>query len=318
MANFFNYSKLLFLTLFLLLNGMDAKAQDEDERMYEVIELSDAGKLKKAIKICDQVIAKNPNYLHSYINKSIILVELKQYEDAISSLDQGLKANPKSSLLYHERALLFQSYNLVDRALRDYELGIKFAESDSLKNSIKISQSTCKSQMRDFKGSYEILLECYAFDSTNMATLNNLAVVCDEVGKPEMTMVYLLKVIEADSLFVPGYVNIGFTLQSRGEYEKSIEYFDRALELNPNEALSYNNRGYSKLKVGDLEGALKDVNRSLELYPGNAYAYRNRALIYIEMDKISKACEDLQSALNWSFTEQYGKEVLDLQRKHCK
>lgn len=310
--------KTLTLTVLFFAVGAPLLAQTEDEQMDEVIALANEGKLKKAIKICDEVIAENPKYIYSYINKSIIYVQLEKYDEALIALDEGLTENPKSAQLYHERGILYQSYSLIDRALRDYSLGVKFAENDSIKNSIRISEATAMSQTRNFEGAYEVLMECYAFDSTNMATLNNLATVCDEVGKEDQTLYYLHKVIEIDSNFVPGYVNIGYTYQVREEYEKSIAYFDKALEISPNEALSYNNRAYSKLMMGDLDGALKDVNRSLELYPGNAYAYRNRALIYIEMKKMKKACEDLQTALDWKFTEMYGNEVSDLMRRYCR
>lgn len=310
--------KSIFLIVLFFINSAASFSQSPDDQMNEVQLLVDNGKIKKAIKLCDKVIEANPNFVVAYVNKSYLLVDLKKYDEALTALNDGLAANKTDSFLYHERGLLYQSYGMNDHALRDYNLGIKFAENDSVKNSVMISKSVSRSRVRDFQGAYDILLECYDFDSTNMATLNNLAVVCDEVGKPEMVPFYLTKVIEADSLFVPGYVNLGFHYQSKEEYEKSIFYFDKALSIRPDEAFSYNNRAYSKLKMGDLDGALSDVNKSIELYPGNAYAYRNRALIYIEMDKISKACEDIQLALDWSFTEQYGNEMIQLQRKYCK
>lgn len=317
-----NYLKLTFKTFFLSLlfitNGAVLFSQSDTAFFDQIDQLSIDGKYKKAVKVCDKAIHSNENFIWAYVNKSYLLVNLEKYDEALGALNDGLAANKTNSHLYHERGLLYQSFGMNDHALRDFNLGIKFAENDTVKNAVMISKSVSRSHVRDFQGAYEILLECFAFDSTNKATLNNLAVVCDEVGKPEMVPYYLTKVIEADSLFVPGYVNLGFHYQSKEEYEKSITYFDKALSISSNEALSYNNRGYSKFKLGDLEGALEDVNHSIELYPGNAYAYRNRALIYIEMDKISKACEDIQLAINWGFTEQYGNEMIQLQRKYCK
>ncbi|MFT5822528.1 MAG: tetratricopeptide (TPR) repeat protein [Crocinitomix sp.] len=305
----------IVLSFFVQLN--QSFAQTEDQKMLEVYALSNEGKLKKAIKICDEIIQQNPNYTLSYINKSFLYRQLGEYEEALLALDEGLQENTKSANLYHERGIIYQSFSAEEMALRDYTLGIKFAENDSVINSIKITRSTLSMQTREFDKAYATLLECYAFDSTNKATLNNLATVCDEVGRADETLGYLLKVIEIDSAFIPGYVNIGFMYQTQKEYEKSIPYFDKALELNPTEAFSFNNRAYSKLMMGNLVGALKDVNRSLELYPGNAYAYRNRALIYIEKNKMKKACEDLQLAITWGFTDMYGNEVDKLIRKHC-
>lgn len=292
--------------------------EEEHQQLEEVFKLADQGKINKAIKECDKLAKRYPEYIYSYINKSILLVKQEKFKEALLALDDGLAANKKSAILYQERGVLYQSYGLLEEAERDFNLGIQFsADNDTLKNAIMISKATVKSDFRNFEAAYEILQECYAFDSTNLATLNNLATVCDEIGKIDLSFKYLHKVIEIDSLFIGSYVNLGFMYQKQEQYAESIPYFDQALAIVPDEPFSLSNRSYSKLMLGDLDGALKDVNRSLELYPGNAYAFRNRALIYIEMGKINKACEDVELALKWNFTQLYGREVLDLQIRHC-
>ncbi len=312
-------SILPYIVLFglLIFSQTTVFGQTEDEYIQEIVVYGNAGKHKKALKLCDELIAKNPKSILAYRNKYVIYKNMGDYAKAFDALNQGLTANPNAADLYHERGVLYQNMNKIDAAIRDYNLGIKFAENDTAKNAIMISKGTAYSQIRDFKEAYAVYMECFAFDSTNLATLNNLAAICDEINKSDLTIYYLTKVVEADSLFMPGYVNIGFYYQGKGEYEKSIAYFDKALTLDPNEPLSYSNRSYSKLKIGDLEGALKDVNRSLELYAANSYAYRNRALIYLEMGQKTKACEDLQRAVDLGFTTQYGNEVRDLIGRNC-
>lgn len=307
----------LFVFGLLIFSNATVFGQTEDEALEEIVAYGNAGKYKKALKLCDELIAKNPKSILAYQNKCTIYKNLGDYSQAFDALNQGLTANPNSAELYHERGIFYQNAAKTDAAIRDYNLGIKFAENDTLRNSIMISKATAYSDLRNFKEAYTIDMECFAFDSMNLVLLNNLAIICDEIGKSDLTIYYLTKVVEADSLFTPGYVNIGFYYQGKGEYEKSIPYFDKALLLDPNEALSYSNRSYSKLKIGDLEGALKDVNRSLELYSTNSYAYRNRALIYLEMGQKTKACEDLQRAIDLGFTTQYGNEVRDLIGRNC-
>jgi tetratricopeptide (TPR) repeat protein len=316
-----NFKKLFSLNLLFLLfifqvhNGF---GQIGDDVRTEIQGLINDGKFKKAIIICDDLIAEDPQNVEAYVIKSDLLVGLESYDEALTALNDGLAENSEESQLYNQRGMLYQSYGKIEPALRDYKIGLKFAENDTVRNVLWLNQATAKSQKRDFQGAYDILQKCLAFDSTSLATLNNLAAVCDEVGKPELTEYYLLKIVGIDSSFIGGYINLGFMYQGRGEYEKSITFFNKALEIQPDEAYSFNNRSYSKLKMGDLKGALKDVNRSIELYPGNSYAYRNRALIYIEMNKMKKACEDLENALNQGFTQSYGPEVNDLRRKYCR
>ncbi len=307
----------LFVFGLLIFSQAIVYGQTEDELLKEIVATANAGKNKKAIKLCDKLIARNPKCSEVYVHKYRLYKKMNEFTLALEALNQGLAENPSDANLYHFRGLFFQACHKEEVAIRDYNLGIKFAENDTIRNFIMISKATALSQTRDFQGSYTVLMSCFAFDSTNLATLNNLATICDEIGKAELVPYYLDKAIVSDSLFTPGYVNLGFYYQNIGDYKKSIEYFDKAIKLYPREDIAYNNRGYSKLKLGDLEGALKDVNVSLELFSSNSYAYRNRALIYIEMGEKTKACEDLQRAIDLGFTSQYGNEVRDLIGRNC-
>lgn len=309
--------KCISIVIFVAMGPLSLFAQTPQDRMEEVQLLADKGKYKKAVKICDEVIEKNPNFIAAYLNKSILLRAKGEHVMAIEVLSEGLASNKYSTSLYNARGLIFMEFNLLDRAMRDFDQGIKFADNDTLKYKIMLNKSAANIKKGEFVAAYDLLLKCLAFDSTDLNVLNNLAAICDEVGKSEMVMVYLMKVIESDSTFTSGYVNIGFHYQVNGQYEKSISYFDKALELAPYESLALNNRGYSKLMIGDIEGALEDVNHSLELFPLNPYAYRNLALIYIQLNKPNKVCEAIDNALKYEFTTQYGSEVLELQRKHC-
>jgi tetratricopeptide (TPR) repeat protein len=301
----------------LIFSQATVYGQTEDESLDEIVALGNAGKYKKALKLCDQLIAKNPKCVDAYLHKTDIYFALKDPIKMFQTLNNGLSENPNSSLLYNQRGGLYQTIGKIDLALRDINLGLKFADNDSVKTILKLSLSSVKFEMMDFQGSYDLLKECYLRDSNNLDILNDLAIASGELKKNDETVYYLTRIIQADSLFSVAYMNMGFYYQKNGEYKKSLEYLDKAIELDPKDSYGYNNRSYSKLKTGDLEGALKDVNQSIDLFAYNSYAYRNRALIYLEMGQKSKACEDLQRAVDLGFTSQYGNEVRDLIGRNC-
>lgn len=291
--------------------------QTDEKYMEEILTFEKVGKYKKAIKLCDELIAKNPKFVNAYIKKADLYYILGDPKNMFKSLNEGLSENPNSAVLYNARGTFYQRINKIDVALRDINLGLKFAENDSITTMLKLSLASIKFEMMDFQGSYDILKACYQSDSNNIEILNDLAIACGELKKNEETVYYLTKIIQADSLFATAYMNMGFYYQKNGEYEKSLEYLNKGIELDPKDSYGYNNRSYSKLKTGDLEGALKDVNQSIDLYAYNSYAYRNRALIYLEMGQKTKACEDLQRAIDLGFTKQYGNEVRDLIGRNC-
>jgi len=273
---------------------------------------------KTALKKATYVIENDVPRADYFYVKARAELYLGNYQDAYDTYSRGIDDLPKSSKLYNDRGTLLYQLQNFDMALADYTKAIELAETDSIKCFIYSNRSTTKMSVRNFEGAYDDLMLAYNLDSTSLGVLTNLGVVCDEIGRGDETLKYLLKAVEIDSEYYGAYANIGFKYQNSGEHEKSVEYYNKVLELRPEEPLGFSNRAYSRMKLGDLKGAMDDVNKSLDIYPENAYAYRNRALIYIEMDKIKKACNDLQAAIDRGFTGMYGEEVEELLAKYCK
>lgn len=293
-------------------------AQSTEELQQKAESLFKAESYKKALSSVNQALEKGPTNPELFSLQARCLLKLKKFQEAYDAYTKGISTHTKSALLYNERGGLLYTTAQFDYAIRDYNQAINYAKHDSSKCEYINNRASSKMNKRDFNGAYKDLKMAYAIDSTHLGTLTNLGVVCDEVGRGEETLGYLLKVVELNPDFYPAYVNIGFKYQLMGEYAKSITFFDKALEMKPEEPLSYNNRGYNKLKLGDLKGAMQDVEKSISLYPENPYAYRNRALIHLAKGKTKKVCSDLETAIEKGFTERYGDEVLELQEKHCK
>lgn len=272
---------------------------------------------KTALKTIDKALAINDKEKAYYLTKIDILIELEDFENIGKTFAKAMELFPTESNFYNRRGILLNNYQQYDMAMEDFNAGIAMESNDTMKAIMYSNRSISKSHQRDFYGAYQDLKMAYDINKDDIGVLMNLGAVCDEVGKSDETLIYLKRVIELDPEFVAAYVNMGFHHQEKEEHQQAIAYFDKALEREPDMDYAYNNRGYSKFKSGDIEGALKDVNKAIDLGPYNAYAYRNRALIYIEQGKTKKACSDIEKALEYKFTERYGDEMVQLQKKHC-
>jgi len=277
----------------------------------------DKKSFKTALKKIENAIKIDSSNVDFLVTKAETLYELKQYQESYDTYNHAISIFPKKSFLLNNRGNLLLSFQEFDLAINDFSAAINISESDSAKHIYITNRSAAKLSKRDFNGAYKDLLIAYKFDSTDITTLTNLGAVCDEIGKGEETLKYLLKAVELDPSFYPAYGNIGFKYQELGQHEKAIEYFDKVLQFNPSEALGYSNRSFNKLKLGQIQGAMKDIDKSIKLYPENSYAYRIRALIFLEKNKFDNACKDLQIAIEKGFTLSYGEEVINLQKKHC-
>lgn len=253
-----------------------------------------------------------------YIEKANLQLKKKNYEEAFNTLSLAIDEMPDSVSLYDMRGTLLETFRMYPEAIKDFTLGIEKTTDLKIKAHLLANRGGTKYRIRDYAGSYNDLIKAVDLDSTNIAALNNLAAVCEEVDKPDETLKYLNQIIRIDSNYVPAYVNLGFKYQSLGNHQLAIEYFNFAVKLAPEEPLGYSNRSYSKLKTNDLKGALKDINKSIKLFPTNSYAYKIRALIYLEKNKLDKVCSDLTKAEELGYTQQYGEEVNTLKKKYCK
>lgn len=253
-----------------------------------------------------------------YLDEANELLDKEEYKEALETLDLAISEMPDSVALYDMRGAIFEAFKLFDKAIKDFTIAVEKTSDVELKAHFLSNRGGSKYKIRDFTGAYDDLIKALDVDPSNIDALNNLAVVCDEMDKPDEALKYLNQIIQVDSNYVPAYVNLGFKYQGMDEHQKAIEYFDKALSLAPEEALAYSNRSFSKLKINDLKGAMKDINRSIKLFPSNSYAYKIRALILIEKNKVKDACADLTKASDLGYSAQYGSEVNYLKGRYCK
>lgn len=306
------------LMLFLFSGIVRLTAQSEEEYFIEAQNKYQKGDYAACISIINKAIQKNPDVPQYYDLKGDALVKSEKYQDAFDCFSLAIQKFPNYWAPYYSRGQILAATMDFDLAIRDFTTAYDLAPGEEEKESCLVHKATSLTGKRDFKPAYDILIAMYKKDTTNLVALTNLGAICDEIGKPEETMFFLLKAIEVDSTFYPALGNIGYKYQNMGQYEKAIFYYNKILALNPNEPLGYSNRAFNLYKLGRLDEAMSDINRSIELYPANSYAYRVRGLIWLEKKKKKKACEDFQMAIDGGFTKMYGDEVEKLMREHCK
>lgn len=307
-----------FITTFFALLTIIVSAQNGEAAYNLAKSLYEKKDYKGALKAINKAIATDSTKSNYFRELSDIQFKLALYNESYLSVEKAVSLSPGNAECYIDRGNLLLSFREYNAAIRDFNTALELATTDSIKVSALINLSSAKSSKRDFEGAYKDLIVAYQLDSTNLGVLNNLGMVCDEVGRKNETLIYLLKIVAIDSQYVPAIMNIGFKYQLEGNHKEAITYFDKALQYSPNEALCFSNRSYSKLQLGDTKGAMQDIEKAIKLYPGNSYAYRNRALINIKLEKYDAACADLKEAAAKGFLVSYGKEVTELQRKYCR
>jgi tetratricopeptide (TPR) repeat protein len=310
------YRMIKILTPLALIFVTTISLAQADKQKYAK-ELAENGDTQKALTTIDEVIATNSPRASYYHDKVNYLIELKDYEGALKTLSAGIDVMPDSASLYDMRGTLHEAFRMYNEAIQDFTMGFERAKENVLKSHLLSNRGGAKARIKNFEGAYSDLTASIKLDPGNIDALNNLAAVCDEVNKPNETLIYLEKIISINPGYAPAYVNIGFRHQKLGQHKDAIAYFNKAIAVDANQALAYSNRSFSKLKTQDLDGAMKDINHSITLMPSNSFAYKIRALIQIEKKMPREACLDLTKATELGYDIQYGNEVKELIAKNC-
>lgn len=314
----FTVMKKIILLAIIAFVHINLIAQDSTKTYQKATEYFYKKEYAKTIKELNKLLISDSNNTEFLFLKANALNELNQFESAYNLYSKIILIDSNDIIAINQRGLLLSTIKEFEASIQDFDKALSIKSSDSLRITLLVNRGSVKAATRDFDGSYNDYLAAYKLDTLNIATLNNLAVVCDETGRGNETLKYLYKVVDINPKFVGSYCNIGFKYQGMDNHKKAIEFFDKALQIEKNQPLALNNRGFSKYKLGDLKGALADVNKSILYYPANSFAFKNRALIYIAMYDVIKACEDLHTSIKMGFTEMYGKEVMDLIETNCK
>lgn len=313
-----NMLQRIILTCLLVYAGMTGYAQSDAEIVEMANDRIDRKEYASALMLIDKVIARNDSNEWLYLKKAEVESPLYGPHIAVRSVWKAIAINRRNAESYNRAGSYYTSFNSPDSALMMYNLAIRYATDDTTRNMYLVNRGTARQFARDFEGARVDLEKALLFTPNNIALLNNLAAVYSELGRHQEGITYLKRIITLEPDFIGPYVNLGFIYTAVDSLDLALGYFNKALQLKPDDALSYNNRGYVYYKKADYPAALKDINHSITLYPSNSYAFRNLALVYLATGKKSEACDALQYATKYGFKDNYGDEVDELTKKHCK
>jgi len=187
----------------------------------------------------------------------------KNYQLALSKVNQQIALNPDNDLWYFIRAQIFENKFDLTSAIKDYTKVMELTDLDS-----RSSLLSYRAQTFALAGLYQNAISDYSeallLDSTN-ANLYGLR---------------------------------GITKRLMGDYKGSIKDFTRALAIEPGAYGFFYGRGWAREGLTDYAGALNDYNDAISLNETYVYFYLKRGrLLENKMNNRDQAIEDYQNIL---------------------
>ena len=184
---------------------MLAAPTDEATTYYNRAELSlNVHEYENAIALFDQALASNTSMikisdalLYTYRDKGYAQIQLKTYDEAIQTIDQGLALYPKDKMLWNNKG--YANYNLgkYPEALAAYNNAIKYEQNYTI---ALINKGDTLSKMQDYQGAVDAYKNALASEPGNPTVTDKLAVAqkaADSNSTTTMIVIVIIVIIVA-------------------------------------------------------------------------------------------------------------------------
>ena len=181
-----------------------------------------------AIESLNEAIKINPNSPLLYLNRGFVKHVAKRYNDAMSDYNQALTINPNFAFAYNNRGVLKVALNDIKGAMQDYETALNINKNYS---DVYYNRGNLKFMTDDLKGALSDYNKAIELNPKDSESYNNRGVVKKRLN-----------------------YNVG-----------ALSDYSQAIAINPKDSIAYANRGRLKKLYFDNEGAAIDLNQAVAL-----------------------------------------------------
>lgn len=301
----------------LLNNAITSKADNKNLRLNLAHRLITQGKIKEAKQQYLLVKQQDPNDYEILFGLSILCLETKEYDEAITYLQQILEQGIQSSNIYFYLALAYDQQGDKEEALTYYA---QVSSGDNYLMSI-VNSATILFDQNKISQAQQLLAKArqnnptlasplYLFETNTLQkinktklawqTINNavkaspkdttliytralLAAETNRIAQAEKDLRYLIKIDPKNDTALNA---LGYTLASHTKrYKEALSFVQRAFELNPESPATLDSLGWVYYKLGNLTEAVYYSKAAYQLDPDPEIAAHLGEILWKQGDK---------------------------------
>lgn len=194
-----------------------------------------------------------------FVERGRALINLGEYDSAMSDLSHALKLRYTYAHVYYLRGAVYMNKGEWQRAIADFNRSIE----------------------EDPKDADVFVVRGQAFK---------------RLGKLGPALADVSEAIRLDPKCAEAYRVRGIIHSRQGRHDKGIADLDRLIRLSPDDSMAYSSRGFVYLQKGDYTRAIADCTKAIRLNPNNAVAYNNRGVAYEKLGNLKQAHEDVNES----------------------
>jgi tetratricopeptide (TPR) repeat protein len=291
--------------------------------------LAGVGKPERAIRLLDLAINREPERGETYFPKGIILlnqkrlveaeqavaqglkyapdspvghyylgriaVEEQKYDQAVTSFNRAIAANPAFEPAYLAQATLYESRQEKDKAiavLQNYLQRVNPHNKDVRQHLIQLHIST-----KDYAGGLAELEKMLEENPDDLDAQLRMALIYGEkkdYGKAIQQLNGILKVRPAE-LKVRDY--LAYLYEETKEFPKAIEAYQFNIQLDPSHGDSHLHLGVLQYRLKSYPEAIAHLNEAIRLSPKQPEPYIVKGLAYLQTEQFELASQTFEEGI---------------------
>ena len=247
-----------------------------------------------ALNSINMAIGLEPNDLTIYNEKAIILLDQKQYAQAIAIYDRSI-ARQAEAYLYLNRGVARAKLGQSQAALADYDRSIAISPQFG---SAYVIRGFFKYELGQFSAAIADYSQSIILDPQNASTYALRGGAKFQLRQLKAAVIDLDRAIAIDPQSANSYNLRGIIKSRLKQYPTALEDSNRAIAIDPQDATFYSFRAFLKSELGQNEAAIIDLNQAVSIDPKLADAYSNRGEIKLKLGREQAALDDVNLAVS--------------------
>ena len=269
-----------------------------EKKFNEAKKLHQAGKVNEAQKIYLELLKNSPSDHKINFLTGTSYLQLKNYEKAITYLDNSINISPEFPHSYNSKGIVFSEMKLFEEAIRNYDKAI-LLKPDFLE--AHLNRGISLKNIQEYDDALKSFEKCIEIDSLNPKIYNNLGNLFLENLKYADAKHAYDNAIMFNEKYAEAYEGRGDALQEIAKIEKdpsklslSITNYEKAFSLKPDLDYVYGKIVSTKMYVSDWSKTEEYLSKIKEEVNNNKKTIIPFPLLsLIDEPKLHKKCSEI-------------------------
>jgi tetratricopeptide (TPR) repeat protein len=260
-----------------------------------------AGNAPAAEQMLHQLLQAAPERAEAHHLLGIIALQAGRYDQAVASLRQALRLNPRAADGYVHLAAAYNGLGLgleqqgkLEEAMANYREAIRL--QPRLAEAHYNLGNVHKREER-FDDAIACYQEALRIKPNLPEACNNLGGVRARQGKYEEAIDWYRKALGINPRFADAYNSLGHAYERLKQYDEAICNYKAAVQLNPQCAEAHNGLGCALQRLNKIDEAVECHRLAIKVNPNFAVAHNNLGTTLERQEKLEQALASYKEAM---------------------